>query len=546
MFRDGSTNQAELRDYLMVIRHRRWTIAFAVAVVVGAALTAAFLQRPVYEGKAELLLQLRAAETLFDPNTRQLGDPARAVQTEIQVLRSQPIRKAVEDRLKIKDPEVSVSGIGQTDVVQVRARSTDPERAAQTANAHAEAYVQFKLTQAVNDVVAAVEQIQGKVTDLQTQISELDKRVSQLPASQRPTVEPNLRAQQDALIQQQAVFKQKLDELQVEKSLKTGGAQIVTSAVTPDSPVAPRPLRSGLLAAVLGLFFGTGLAFLFEYLDDSIKSKEDVDRVVPEIPVLGLVPAVQAWRERDKPQIISISDPASAAAEAYRGLRTSIQFMALDRPMRTLQITSPNAGEGKTTTLANLAVALARAGQRVIVVCCDLRRPRVHEFFWLTNSSGFTSVLLGEVPLSSAIQAVPGEDRVKLLASGPAPPNPSELLGGRRTVELLTALQNESDIVLIDSPPVLPVTDAAVLSSRVDATLLVGTAGSTTQRELHRAYELLKQVGAPLVGTVLNGVQPNAGYHYADQYKYYAKQPTEPGRRQRQRPPGEQSPVRRV
>ena len=313
MFRDGSTNQAELRDYLMVIRHRRWTIAFAVAVVVGAALTAAFLQRPVYEGKAELLLQLRAAETLFDPNTRQLGDPARAVQTEIQVLRSQPIRKAVEDRLKIKDPEVSVSGIGQTDVVQVRARSTDPERAAQTANAHAEAYVQFKLTQAVNDVVAAVEQIQGKVTDLQTQISELDKPVSQLPASQRPTVEPNLRAQQDALIQQQAVFKQKLDELQVEKSLKTGGAQIVTSAVTPDSPVAPRPLRSGLLAAVLGLFFGTGLAFLFEYLDDSIKSKEDVDRVVPEIPVLGLVPAVQAWRERDKPQIISISDPASAA-----------------------------------------------------------------------------------------------------------------------------------------------------------------------------------------------------------------------------------------
>jgi non-specific protein-tyrosine kinase len=540
----------ELRDYLGVIRRRKVTIFLALSIVVGAALLSAFLQTPTYEGKAELLIQPRNAETLFDPSTGVRNDPVRAVQTEIQILKSQPVRDAVAKKLNRDPAPASVSQVGQTDVIEVRVRSTDPRAASVLANSYADAYVNLRLTQAVNDVVAAVEQIQTKVTELGQQSAELDRRIATLSGAQRAAQEPNIRAQQEALLQQQTAFKQKLDQLQVEKSLKSGGAQIVTRASVPQSPVEPRPVRTGVLAAGLGLLFGTGLAFLFEYLDDSIKSKEDVDRILPDSPVLGLVPAVPTWRERDKPQVVSISDPGSAAAEAYRGLRTSVQFMALDRPMRTLQVTSPNAGEGKTTTLSNLAIALARAGQRVIVVCCDLRRPRVHEFFWLTNKVGFTSVLLGEVALSSAIQSVPGEDRVKLLASGPAPPNPSELLGGRRTVELLTALQSESDIVLIDSPPVLPVTDAAVLSSRVDATLMVATAGGTTQKELHRAYELLKQVDAPLIGTVLNGVSQDASYGYAYQYKHYTTEPQQRARPQRQtrqqRRPKPDQPARRV
>jgi capsular exopolysaccharide synthesis family protein len=189
--------------------------------------------------------------------------------------------------------------------------------------------------------------------------------------------------------------------------------------------------------------------------------------------------------------------------------------------MRTLQVTSANAREGKTTTLANLAVALARSGQSVVVVCCDLRRPRVHEFFGLDNEIGFTSVLLGKVPLARAVQDVPAQTRLSLLASGPLPPNPSELLSSKRTVEVLGSLQAEFDIVLIDSPPVLPVTDALVLSGRVDATLLIGVAGATTRKEATRAVELLRQVDAPLVGSVLNGVDVEGGYGYNDQYYRY-------------------------
>src|SRR5207249_10429878 len=134
-----------------------------------------------------------------------------------------------------------------------------------------------------------------------------------------------------------------------------------------------------------------------------------------------------------------------------------IQFMGLDQTLKTVQVTSPSPGEGKTTTLANLGVVLSRAGQNVILVCCDLRRPRIHEFFGLSNEVGFTSVLLGDTPLSAALRKVPDEERLMVLASGPEPPNPSELLSGTRAVEVFTALQGMADIVLIDSPPVLPV-----------------------------------------------------------------------------------------
>jgi non-specific protein-tyrosine kinase len=176
--------------------------------------------------------------------------------------------------------------------------------------------------------------------------------------------------------------------------------------------------------------------------------------------------------------------------------------------------------------VANLAVVLARAGERVVVVSCDLRRPRLHEFFDLPNSVGLTSVILGETPLSAALQAVPNEQRLLLLASGPVPPNPSELLSSNRTTELISALKYQADIVLLDVPPVLPVTDAAVLSSRADGVMLVATVGSTGTKHLTRSIELLRQVGAPLIGAILNGAEGNFGYAY----EYYSREESRNGK----------------
>jgi capsular exopolysaccharide synthesis family protein len=517
------THELELRDYLRVLRRRKGVIVLAVLVVVAAALVASFLQTSVYQGTAELLLKPRTSESLFNPNTGQANDPTRQVQTEIQVLKSRPVKDQVRKQLGVA-PDVSASPVGQTDVIRVKATSTDPPKAAAIANAYANAYIEFRRAQDVNDLLAAGTQVQNKINDLQKQLAAIDAQLAAAPPNQRAALDATLGPQRDSLITQQGLFKQKLDQLQVDASLKSGGAQLVTPASTPTSPIRPRPKRNAIIATAVGLIFGVGLAFLFEYLDDSIKSKDDLDRAAHGTPVLGLIPVVSSWRSRADPRVVSLTEPTSPAAEAYRTLRTSIQFMGLDRPVRTLQVTSPSASEGKTTTLANLGVALARAGQRVVIVCCDLRRPRIHDFFGLSNSIGFTTVLLGDASLMRAVQPVDGTDRLSILSSGPLPPNPSELLSSTRAIEVLTALQGEFDMVLVDCPPVLPVTDAAVLSARVDATLLVATADVTTRREVSRAIELLHQVDAPLVGTVLNGVSTEGGYGYSyGYYRYYGK-----------------------
>jgi capsular exopolysaccharide synthesis family protein len=216
---------------------------------------------------------------------------------------------------------------------------------------------------------------------------------------------------------------------------------------------------------------------------------------------------------------VSRSSQSSVPAESYRSLRTSIQFISLESVVKTVQFTSPNAAEGKTTTLANLAVVMAQSGQRVITVCCDFRRPRLHEFFNLSNHVGFTSVLLGEATLENALQPVPGLDNLRIMASGQIPPNPSELLSGARTGEVLARLAEDADIVLVDSPPILPVTDAAVLASRVDAVVMVVAAGISVKSQVSRALETLGQVDASIAGLVLNRAAETDSYAYY-QYAY--------------------------
>lgn len=540
MHPDSGPAELELRDYLRVLQRRKAIIALSVLVIVAAALVASFLQTPVYQGTAELLLQQRVNENPFDPVTGQRNDPTRSVQTEIQVMKSRPVREAVVKKLGAAPP-VSAAPVGQTDVVQVRAQSRFARQAAAIANAYANAYIEFRRKQAVNDLLDAGKEVQAKVDDYQHQIDGINDQIAKAPPDRQAAVEADVNPQRQSLLSQQALFRQKLDQLEVSAALRSGGAQLVTPATTPSSPIKPTPKRNAVLAFAVGLIFGVGLAFLLEYLDDSVKTKDDLDRVVKGLPTLGMIPAIGAWKDRDVPQVVSISEPSSPTAEAYRALRTSVQFLGLQQPVRVIQLTSPNPSEGKTTTLSNLAVALARAGQRVVVCCADLRKPRVHDFFGLPNVVGFTSVLLGDVPLSGALQEVPGVERVSLLASGPIPPNPSELLSSARAAEVIAALQAEFDVVLIDTPPVLPVTDAAVLSARVDATILVATANSTTRRELTHAIDVLRQVEAPLVGVVFNGVPTEAGYGYGYGHSYATEAAAPNGRRRLRQAVGRKS-----
>jgi capsular exopolysaccharide synthesis family protein len=463
-------------------------------------------------------LQPTASESLFNPNTGQ-PNSVNEVQTEIQVVASQPVQDKVRSQLG-NAPAISVVPVGQTNVIAIRADDTSAARAAVVANAYANAYIDVRRTQTVNDLLAAATQIQAKVADLQKQIDALNAQVDKAPPDQRAAVEATIGSQRDGLLNQQVAFKEKLNETQVESALQSGGAQLVAPASTPSAPIKPRPRRNAAVALVVGLLAGIGLAFLFEHHDDSIKSQDDLERAGHgQVATLGLIPAVSGWKNPDEARVVSLIDPRSPTTEAYRALRTSIQFLGLDHPVHVLQITSPSASEGKTTTMANLGVAMASTGRRVVLISSDLRRPRIDRFFGLTDDVGLTSVILGDVSLSAALQRVPDVDGLSVLAAGPLPPNPSELLGSTHAGEVFAALRADFDMVLLDSPPVLPVTDAAVLSAYADATLLVATARKTRRRDFGRAVELLRQVEAPLVGSVLNGVSAGRGYGYG--YGYY-------------------------
>jgi capsular exopolysaccharide synthesis family protein len=218
-----------------------------------------------------------------------------------------------------------------------------------------------------------------------------------------------------------------------------------------------------------------------------------------------MIPAVAAWRGRERP-LLRRDQPASPAAEAYRALAATIQRILPHRPLRSLVVTSAAKGDGRTSVVANLGIVLARSGRTVVLVDCDLRSPHLHELFGLPNEAGFTSVLRGEAPLSRAVQEVPGELRLQVLASGPTPPAPGQLLSAQRTVEVLTALQAQADVVVIDVPPMAPGSDAAVVGSISDAAIVIAGAPSGQAGALARAVDLLDDIEGLVVGVVLNAV----------------------------------------
>jgi len=216
--------------------------------------------------------------------------------------------------------------------------------------------------------------------------------------------------------------------------------------------------------------------------------------------------------------LVTLTDPTSPVSEAYRTLRTNILFASLDNPLKTLLITSTDPGEGKSTTLANLAVVMAQAGNRVVAVDCDLRRPSLHRIFGVKNSAGLTTMMVeGQVMGQSPLQDT-GVPNLSVLTSGPLPPNPSELLGSRRMGEVLAQLKSQADIVLLDSPPIIAVADAAILASKVDGVILVVQAYKTRRDFARKAKAILEKANANLLGVVLNNVRMDISL-----YRYYAE-----------------------
>jgi non-specific protein-tyrosine kinase len=300
--------------------------------------------------------------------------------------------------------------------------------------------------------------------------------------------------------------------------------------------VSPRKHLDVALGILTGLALGVALAVLRELSDTSVKRVEDTVRVCG-VPNLAVVPYDSAAA---KSPLVTQARNQTARAEAFRTLRTNLQFVDLDQPPRSVVVTSAVAGEGKSTSACNLAITLAQAGIRVALVEGDLRRPRVADYMGVEPSVGLTSVLIGRATLAQALQPW-ADPRLAVLASGPIPPNPAELLGSGHMIALLRELQSQADVVVVDAPPLLPVTDAAVLSRVTDGAVLVVRAGRTKRDQLASAVSALRTVDARLLGTVLNmvpakgpdGMGYGYGYGYDTRWPPAAERPRSPSPRRR-------------
>lgn len=308
-------------------------------------------------------------------------------------------------------------------ILDITYSDPDPAVAQDRAAAFANAYITFKTDQALEAFARVREGIQARVDRLLPRLEEAQL----LEAQTAPGTPEHAKAANDA-----ALYTSQISILRTQNGsltiLAIDPGSILQAANLPTTPASPNHLRNGALGLILGLAFGVGFAFLRERLDDRLRSREELDQAIGA-PTLAVISTVPGWKKRDNTEVVSLSAPMGPLSEAYRGIRTNLQFIARSGEMKVMAITSPTLGEGKTTTASNLAVVLAQTGKRVIAVSADLRKPRLHRFFGLENTAGVTSVLTGQTSIAEAVQRVKGLGTLLILASGPVPPNPAELVG---------------------------------------------------------------------------------------------------------------------
>jgi capsular exopolysaccharide synthesis family protein len=515
MDESGEARPFDLRRHARLLWRRKAILIASTVLLLGVALTVSLLQEPLYEGRVKVLVGRSKALSLAGQANADQADPGRVIQNEIQLIESERIANAVPPEMR-RGTKVSATASSDSDVIVIHSRAGTAAHAADSARAYAEAYVEYRRTKALEDITVASDAVRAQLDELQDQIDVLNRQiasaVSTSPGSSN--VVSGLIYQRDQLLSQQSPLRDRLSQLQVNGGIQPSDDQILTIGRIPVSKLRPHPVTTGIAGGVLGLLVGIGVVVLLESLDDLIRTREDVERVVTNVPVLGVLPVIPGWRKPGEPYLVTLDDPASGFAEAFRTLRTSLQFVGSRRAPRVWQVVSPNPEEGKTSAVCNLAVVMAQAGQRVALVDCDLRRPRAPQFFGLQNQPGFTSVFLGETTLASAFQTVPGLPTLSVLASGPLPSNPADILSSTKTSGILTDLRRQFDVVLVDCPPVLPVTDPIVLSTWVDATVLLANAETTRRGDLREAVERLRQADATVVGIVLNRVKLERTYEY--------------------------------
>lgn len=473
-----------------MLRRRRVALLLPVVVAGIAALVCSLAQPDRYAASAEVLIRQPADLVQFDPQTGIRRDQSREVSLQADLITSAAVKERVTELIG-SAPSVSTTVRPRADVVVVSAEASTTADARTVVDAYVRAYVELRRGEMARRLLLVLER-----TTIQYQA--VTDQLAAHTAAGGP-----LDAEGRVLLLQQAELQQRIDQAQITVGSRSSAGYALGPARGDDTPASPKPVVSTVLASFAGALVGLLAVTVLEVLDDTIAVPDDLGPLGLRCPVIAEMPRADAIGRA------SIDQPKGPVAEAVRRVRTALPFLGAATAPKVILVTSANPAEGKTSVATNLAAVLAATGGSSCLVSADLRRPRVEAELGIDADDGLSTLLLGSHRLPGSLVAVAERPGLYVLPSGPIPPNPAELLGSPRTAELLAELRAAFDTVVIDSAPVLPVTDAALLAEHVDLVLLVVAAGQTTRTTLERAIEVLHQVKAPVAGLVFN--QPAAG-----------------------------------
>jgi polysaccharide biosynthesis transport protein len=540
----------DLRATLQILRGRWTWVLIPVVLTTALQLGLALRATTMYTSSTDLLLRGKATDAIVsgvqDQNAITTGNyySDRVLATEIKVIGSDALFRDVKKRLGY-EAVVIADGDPQAAILRITAVDHDPEKAAIIANTYAEAYRDFRKSQAVNDIDEATVQLRNQAAEYQTQITQLTTEISDSPAdTTAPAVLESLRAKRDAAQRSMDSYQSRIDALTVDAKLKSGSATVLSPAIAAKVPTSPRPVRSAATGLLAGLILGLGLAFLREFLDDRIYGGAQIASLPGSPAVLGSIPrnSIRSpWGLRKTAFGSENGKVPAHSLEAYRSLRSAITFLGAAEPIKVIQITSAVPAEGKSTTVTNLAHVISQSGQRVLVVDADLRRPTLHDTFAVFNDVGLSNVLAGEVGITAAAKTLSDDGDLTILTAGPTPPNAAELLGSWRAKDVFAALRPYFDVILVDGPPLLAVTDPLVVGQFVDAVVLVVRARKSRKKDLTNALELLRRSHRNVAGIVINATPRRrflglSSYGYAGPYGYDAYGASAPKKTKRKGP----------
>jgi len=511
--------EIDLREYMSILWRGKWIIALCtiLAIVVGFVLI--FTLKPVYEANTRVLIieESLAGEVFGEYYNLEYSTSSEVnFQTQVEILGSRQFREEIIKKMSLKikpdklEDKISISRVGTTKVIDIGVQDNDPELAADIANMLAQVYIDWSMETYQENLNAVLEEIDVKLADSKQRLDDVSSEISDLEDSGKEVPE-SLRKELEMNSELYVMLSEKYENLRINEAMSESSAKISESAVVPEDPVKPNKRLILISALFIGLFAGCGIVLLKEFLDNTLKTTSDIKKYYG-LNVVSQIAYDKAY-DVNKRELVVIKTPNSQVSESIKELRTNLGYFNIDKKIKTIGITSAQLEEGKTFLSANLAVALAQSGLKTLLLNADFRKPVIHKYFGYNNLSGITSVLTGYSKLSGEIKST-RVDNLYFLASGPIPPNPAELLESSLMGKILDTLSEKYDYIIIDTPPIVPVTDIIVLAKKIDSILVVARVGKVTRATARQAVEKVRVIKNKVLGVVLNGVIRKGSYYY--------------------------------